>query len=192
MGFSKESEEKRKHALATRKAAVRKAAKLKAQEQAAQNLANYEAGGEQSFLNKVGSSIGLVDAKYNAPEAAAGDGMSGGQVAGLAKMGLEGITGKSVGSNVTGDESGMDETTGGVDGAISGAMTGASVGGVPGAIIGGVAGAVQGAAAARAAAKAHNRQVEAKKHQALAEIEMRKGQQMSSAIQGMAGRMRIT
>lgn len=80
---------------------------------------------------------------------------------------------------------------GGAGGAISGAITGAQVGGVPGAVIGGIAGAVMGSASARAAKKAHNRQVEAQKHQQLGQIAQAEGQNIANVLSGMGARMKI-
>lgn len=73
-------------------------------------------------------------------------------------------------------------------GAVSGAMSGAAFG-PPGAIVGGIAGAVMGAASAREARKAHNAKIEMQKHQALAEIEQKKGQEISQALGQMGMRM---
>lgn len=136
----------------------------------------------KGFLAKLGDKVGNF--------------FSGGDskpMTGKEKVAALGVATKLAGAGQEQAATSMNESDGMTQGMISGAMAGGMSGmGVPGAVIGGVAGAVQGAAAARAAAKAHNRQVEAKKHQALADIEMKKGEQLSAAIQGMAGRMRIT
>lgn len=125
-----------------------------------------------------------------------GDFISGGgdskPMTGDQKVAALGVASKMMGAGQEQAGATMNEGEGATQGMISGAMAGGMAGmSVPGAIIGGVAGAVQGAASARAAAKAHNRQVEAQKHQALADIEMKKGQQLSSAISDMARRMSI-
>lgn len=85
-------------------------------------------------------------------------------------------------------QGGTDEKSGAMSGAVSGAMSGAAFG-PHGAAIGGVAGAVMGVASARAARKAHNAQVEAKKLEALGEIEEKKQQRIADILAQMGGRM---
>lgn len=80
------------------------------------------------------------------------------------------------------------------DGAAGGAISGATSGlafGHGGAVVGGIAGAVMGAASASAARKAHNAQIEAKKHAAIADIEEKKGKQISHALGDMGRRMSL-
>jgi hypothetical protein len=85
---------------------------------------------------------------------------------------------------------GVLPTEGAGGGLVSGAAAGAQFG-VPGALIGGAVGGIMGAAGSAAKRKAHNRMVEAQKHQAIAQIEQQKGMQLSAAIASMGQRMSL-
>jgi len=79
---------------------------------------------------------------------------------------------------------------GAAGGAISGATSGAAFGPM-GAGVGAIAGAVMGAASSAAAAKAHNAQLEAKKEKELGDIEQKKQENISSALNQMGQRMSL-
>lgn len=136
----------------------------------------------ESFAKAKQRSQGTKPAQTTAPKTEAG-GKTGKYIA-AAQM-AQSVLGAGQAQGGT-----TDEGSGAMGGAVSGASTGAAFGPY-GAAIGAVAGAVMGAASAGAARKAANAKIEANKERALGQIEEKKGQQISQALNQMGQRMRI-